>query len=429
MIPEVWAGPEYTHNRVGDEYFDQMDRSGHSIRLDDINRIAWVGAKKVRYPVLWERVAPDGVSKADWSWTDERLGRLRELGVQPIAGLLHHGSGPGYTSLVDPDFPEKLAEFAAAVAERYPWIGLHTPVNEPLTTSRFSGLYGHWYPHGRDKKTWLQTLSNQVKGIVLAMREIRRVNPSAQLLATDDLGKVYSTPLLAYQAEHENERRWLSFDLLLGRLTPEHPLWDNLRLDFGGEAELIWHLENPVEIDYLGLNHYLTSERFLDERMHFYPQEYHGGNGEHSYADVEADRILPLGQFGPHLLLQEAWDRYGIPIAISEAHNGSTRDEQLRWVYYLWQAAKLVNESGPIVRAFCSWAFFGSYDWNRLCISCGTHYEPGAFDVRAPEPRPTAIAHLIRSLAEGREPEWPVLQSPGWWERPERLIYGYAAGE
>ena len=76
--------------------------------------------------------------------------RLRELGIAPIAGLVHHGSGPRHT---EPDSarasPPALAEFAAAVAARYPWIEYWTPVNEPLTTARFSALYGLWYPHAQ----------------------------------------------------------------------------------------------------------------------------------------------------------------------------------------------------------------------------------------------------------------------------------------
>src|SRR3712207_2719887 len=89
---------------------------------------------------------------ADWAWADERLGRLRELGITPIVGLVHHGSGPRHTSLIDPAFADGLAAFARAVAERYPWVAYYTPINEPLTTARFSGLYGHWYPHGRDQR-------------------------------------------------------------------------------------------------------------------------------------------------------------------------------------------------------------------------------------------------------------------------------------
>src|SRR5438105_3017568 len=102
---EVWGGPEYTLNRVGDRYRDQLERSGHAWRLDDLDRFAALGLRALRYPVLWERVAPDALEQPDWRWTDQRLARIRALGMRPIAGLLHHGSGPAYTSLLDPRFP------------------------------------------------------------------------------------------------------------------------------------------------------------------------------------------------------------------------------------------------------------------------------------------------------------------------------------
>ena len=78
--------------------------------------------------------------------------------MRPIVGLVHHGSGPAYTSLLDSGFPEKLARYAGAVARRYPWLTDFTPVNEPLTTARFSGLYGHWYPHGRCDRDYVRAL-------------------------------------------------------------------------------------------------------------------------------------------------------------------------------------------------------------------------------------------------------------------------------
>jgi dTDP-4-dehydrorhamnose reductase len=93
---ELWGGVECTVNRVGETYSDQVCRSGHHDRPDDIALVASTGIKTLRYPVLWERVAPDGLIGADWSWTDDRLDRLRRLGIRPIAGLLHHGSGPTF---------------------------------------------------------------------------------------------------------------------------------------------------------------------------------------------------------------------------------------------------------------------------------------------------------------------------------------------
>ena len=193
----MWGGIECTINRVGDAFFTQLDRSGHLRRDGDLGRFAALGIAALRYPVLWEATAPNGLAAADWSWTDRRLAELRRLGITPIVGLVHHGSGPRHTSLLDPSFAVGLAEFASTVAARYPWVDQWTPVNEPLTTARFSALYGIWYPHACDDRSFVAALFNQCRATVLAMAAIRRVNPAAQLIQTDDLGCTYGTEPLA----------------------------------------------------------------------------------------------------------------------------------------------------------------------------------------------------------------------------------------
>jgi dTDP-4-dehydrorhamnose reductase len=420
---ELWGGVECTINRIGDTYSDQLERSGHLGRIEDLDLFAELGIQAIRYPVQWERVAPYGLKEADWSWTDERLGRLRTLGIRPIVGLVHHGSGPRHTSLLDPSFAEGLATFARAVAERYPWIESYTPVNEPLTTARFSGLYGHWYPHGRDNASFLRAVLMQCQAVVLAMHAIRSVNLAAQLVQTEDLGKTFSTPLLAYQAELENERRWLTFDLLCGRFTSAHPLWNYLRRVGIAEEELAWFAEHPCPPDVLGINYYLTSERFLDENLQRYAGEFHGGNGLHAYADVEAVRIDADLAVGHQARLKEAWERYRLPLAITEAHLNCTREEQLRYLLEAWKAAEHLRDDGIPLRAVTTWSLLGAYDWNTL-LTCPTgFYEPGAFDVRSPRPRPTAIAHLVHMLAQRRTMNHPFLALPGWWHRPVRFYH------
>jgi dTDP-4-dehydrorhamnose reductase len=420
---ELWGGVECTFNRVGDRYFNQLESNGHALRLDDLDRFAGLGIRKIRYPVLWEHTAPDGLQNADWRWADERLDYLRKLGITPIAGLVHHGSGPHDTNLVDPQFPEKLAAYAAAVAERYPWLEYWTPINEPLTTARFSGLYGVWYPHGRDEPTFKTALFNQCKGTALAMRAIRSVNPQAKLVQTEDLGKTYSTPALSYQAYFNNQLRWLGNDLLCGMVTPEHFLWDWL-VDRGkaSEEELFWFCENPCPPDILGMNHYITSERFLDENLANYPKQFHGGNGRHQYADIEAARALSKPTGGIKPLLMEAWKRYQLPMAVTEVHIDSHREDQMRWLAEIWRGAAKAREAGADIRAVTVWSLLGSYDWNSLVTLSQGYYEPGPFDLRSREPRPTAIAQVMRELAEGREPAHPVLSGPGWWRRQDRFL-------
>jgi dTDP-4-dehydrorhamnose reductase len=425
---ELWGGVECTVNRVGDHYLDQFARSGHDRRDDDLDRIAALGVRALRYPLIWERVAPDGLADANWAWADARMARLRALGVRPIVGLVHHGSGPRHTSLLDEAFPAGLAAYAQAVAARYPWAQDYTPVNEPLTTARFSALYGHWYPHARDNHSFATALLTQCKATALAMRAIRAVNPAARLVQTEDVGKIYSTPHMAYQAEFENHRRWLSFDLLCGRIDRSHPMWGYLRDCAISEADILWFQEHPCPPDIVGVNSYLTSERWLDERVERFPARDVGGNGRESYADVAAVHMLPEGIAGPGGLLREAWERYGLPVAVTEAHLGCTREEQLRWLAEVWAAAQACRETGADVRAVTVWSLLGAFDWDSLVTRDAGSYEPGTFDVRGPAPRPTALAELTADLAAGRRPAHPAIAGVGWWRRPDRFIFGRPDG-
>ena len=418
---EMWAGVECSLNRVEDRYFDQLQRGGHYERPDDIERLAALGVRVVRFPVLWERHTEGGQSA--WQWTDEALERLRGHGIRPIVGLVHHGGGPSDTSLVDPRFPERLAEFARSVAERYPWVDAYTPINEPLTTARFATLYGHWYPHARDPRAFAAAMVGQCRAVALAMRAIREVTPQARLIQTEDLGKTHSTRPIAYQAKFENERRWLTFDLLLGRVVAGHPLAGFLRWAGVPREMLATLAAEPCPPDVIGINHYLTSERFLDHRADRYPEWARGGNHRHRYADIEAVRVLREGAVGPYALMRETWERYRRPLAVTEAHLACTREQQLRWLDEVWQAAVRLREEGADIRAVTAWSAFGAHDWASLLTRADGTYEPGLYDLRAPAPRATALATMVRSLATTGEYDHPVLHAEAWWRRDQRLSY------
>ena len=426
---EVWVGLECTVNRVGDRWFDQCEKNGHTERMEDLDRFASLGARRIRYPVLWETAQgsrPDG--EYDFSWAIPRLARLKGLGLEPIAGLCHHGSGPQTTSLVDDSFPEKLARYARAVAEEFPWIGDYTPVNEPLTTARFSGLYGVWYPHGHDNATMIRCLLNEVKGTVLAMREIRKINPEARLVQTDDMGRAQGTPPMFARVAFENERRWLTFDLLFGRVGRHHPLWKWLTANGASESELDWLQENPCPPDVIGINHYPLSNRFLDHRAELYPKQFRceggtPGDGENMRrADLGGPQLFELypdetqcKYIPPMEIYREVCARYDADVAVTEVHIDGPRESQLRWLNEVWQGAKALREEGARMTAVTVWSLLGSFDWNCLCSQCRFYYEPGIFDIRPREPRPTAIASMTRALATEGEYRHPVLEKPWKW--------------
>jgi dTDP-4-dehydrorhamnose reductase len=425
--PEIWGGIECSFNRVGDLYMDQLSYSGHYERSEeDIERFASTGIKAIRYPVIWEKHQPSLQDEIDWSWITRQLEALRSCNIRLIAGLMHHGNGPSFTNLLSNSFPAHFAAYAGKVAQQFPWIEYYNPINEPLTTARFSGLYGIWYPHRKKDKTFATIFFNQMKAIVLGMQEIRKVQPAAKLLQTEDLSKTYSTRLLQYQADFENERRWLTYDVLCGSMGPDHAMWDFFNWLKVPEDLLAYFLEHPCPPDVIGADHYLTSERFLDQKLKQYPVHTHGGNHKHRYADVEAVRVKHPEPSGLALLLRECWDRYGIPIAVTEVHVNGPGSDQIRWFSEVWNICSRLIGEGLKIPAVTSWSLLGSYGWNKLLTEPHGIYEAGAFDLSSGQPVVTDLALFLQAL--GRDPmlKHPALEQKAWWHSADRCLYNVA---
>jgi dTDP-4-dehydrorhamnose reductase len=427
----MWGGLECTLNRVGDSYHNQCEKNGHTKRLSDLALFKNLGIQKLRYPCLWELVAPKNLDHCNWSYLDERLGELRRLEQNFIAGFLHHGSGPMYTSLVDPDFPVKLATYARLFARRYPWVNDYTPINEINTTARFSVLYGHWYPHLKCEISYLKSLLLQCKGTVMAMKEIRAINPCARLIQTDDLGKCQSTDEIKNQCEFENERRWLSWDLISGMVTKDHPLYLWFIKCQIHPKELEWFERNATPPDVIGINHYHLSNRYLDHRVELFPEWSHGGNGFQTYADIGSIDTGLVDPIEPEEIFREAWIRYKRTIAITECHTMGFREAQMRWLAQIWTTCKMLRSEGVDIEAVTAWSLIGTYDWHTLCTKSENFYEAGVFDLRNPEkiPKPTTLSRMVNTLARSENFESPLLGSEGRWRTGRRIIYNAKPGQ
>ena len=118
FVPQTRSG----HRRL-DEY-ELMDHYGHW--REDIDRVAELGVKMLRYGIPWYRVNPaPGVF--DWSWTDEVLDYLvGTKGLTPIIDLMHYGTPLWLDNhFVNASYPRRVAEYASAFAERYRSIVRH----------------------------------------------------------------------------------------------------------------------------------------------------------------------------------------------------------------------------------------------------------------------------------------------------------------
>jgi dTDP-4-dehydrorhamnose reductase len=214
----------------------------------------------------------------------------------------------------------------------------------------------------------------------------------------------------------------MTWDLLTGRVTRDHPLWERLT-SLGFEERLYRIVDDPCPPDVIGVNHYLTSDRFLDHRLARYPGMRPGGNGIMRYVDVEAVRVLQPGPQGLEGALHEAAARYRLPVAVTECHNGCTREEQVRWLNEAWETANALRAEGVRIEAVTAWSLLGSFNWDTLLTRADGRYECGAFDVRRGAPRPTALARAIKAIARGTSQPNVAAAGAGWWRRDVRLSF------
>ena len=118
-------------------------------------------------------------------------------------------------------------------------------------------------------------------------------------------------------------------------------LIDGASIDFKGRIVTPYLFQQLVTREGLAIG--------LDQNFQKYPPHTYGGNKRHRYADVEAVRVSHGYPSGLEVLLKEAWDRYQLPIAVTEVHLHCTREEQLRWFKEKYETCcSLVKEGIPI---------------------------------------------------------------------------------
>jgi dTDP-4-dehydrorhamnose reductase len=422
---EVWAGPECSWLQVGEWACDQLALTGHAERFGDLDLLADLGVRAVRYPVLWGRSDEPGEA-TDWAWAERRLGRLDELGIRPIVGLLHHGFGPAGLDPLDRAWPAAFGRYAAEVARRYPSVRDFLPINEPLATARFAGLYGWWPPYGRDPGTFGRLMLAQAEAYHAAAQAIRSIRPDGRLLANEDVGLSVGGRGCEPRARRHSERRWLGLDLVSGHVDETHPWWFLAAGSRRARRVLDVLRREPQPPDVLGIDYYVTSDRYLDARLSCFPPEYHGADEEGAYADVEVARVSGVELGGFEARIRETWARYELPVALTEVHLAGEPEDQVAWWAEAVDAARRASLRGIPVIGLTAWSTFGAMDWSSILRNpCGS-YATGCFDITGGgEPRLTRLGEAVRATALGER----VAGSPGWWRRPERALYDPGAAQ
>jgi beta-glucosidase/6-phospho-beta-glucosidase/beta-galactosidase len=375
--------------------------NGHSVRVDELEKafhyrhwqqdlalVHELGLRYLRYGPPYYRVhaAPD---RYDWEFTDVVFAEMERLGIVPMVDLCHFGVPDWAGDFQNPDWPALFARYAGAFAARFPWVQFYTPVNEIYVCAKLSTLDGIWNERKRnDDRAFVTALKHLCKANLLAIWEILKVRPDAVFIQSESAEYFHlgcSDPEIVRKAEWENQRRFLSFDLLYS-VPPATNLGVYL-LDNGlTREEFHWFMSHGLgERMVMGNDYYQSNEHVI----------------------VPGGEIRSSGEvFGWSVITRQYFDRYHRPVMHTET-NIRDAGEAPRWLWKEFFNVRYLRDQGVPVLGFTWYSLIDQVDWDSaLALDRGVVNPCGLYDLkRQPHPVAAAYQELIRQF--GSEPLLP----------------------
>ncbi len=322
---------------------DELASTGHyEMWKKDFKLVRELGLRYLRYgPPIYRIFKAPG--QFDWEFTDQAMNEIRKLGIVPIIDLVHFGLPDWMGDFQNPDWPNHLADYARAFAERYPWVRYYTPVNEIYVTAQFSAAFGWWNERLMSDVGFVNNLKHCCRASILAMRAILDIRPDAIFIYSESTEYVHpGSPALVEQAHFMNERRFLSLDLLFGHDVSasmyRYLLAGGMSLDeyrwFMSQRELRSHC-------IMGTDYYITNEHVLR------PDGRSIGAG-----DV----------YGYYVITRQYYERYRLPVMHTETNRAGKH--AVEWLWKEWMNLLRLREDGVPIIGFTWFGLVDMTDWD-----------------------------------------------------------------
>jgi beta-glucosidase/6-phospho-beta-glucosidase/beta-galactosidase len=354
---------------------DQMDACGHYDQWrTDFDCVEEIGIQFLRYgPPLHTSFRAPGLY--DWEFADVTLADLKRRNITPLIDLCHFGVPDWIGNFQNPDFPQLFATYAAAFAERYPWVQLYTPVNEMFICAVFSAKYGWWNEQATDDRSFVTALKHIVKANVLAMIEILKRRPDAIFVQSESSEYFHAdSPAAIGPAEFNNARRFLSLDLNYGRRV-ESEMYEYL-------------LDNGMTRDeyHFFLTHRLKQHCILGN-------DYYMTNEHRVFADGHTESSGEV--FGYSEITRQYYERYHLPVMHTETNlrQGPKGDEAVHWLWKEWANVLRIRNVGIPTVGFTWYSLTDQVDWDTALREQNGNVNPlGLFDLDR-NIRPVGVAY------------------------------------
>ena len=368
------SNPTIEHGRIRR---DQLDECGHYEHWKkDLRLVKDLGLKVLRYGLPYHKTHR-GPGRYDWSFADEAMREIKRLGIVPILDLLHFGVPTWLGNFQNPELPMYFADYAEAVAKRYPWVRFYTPVNEIYVTAKLSAKEGIWNEQLKSDRGFVTALKHCVAASILATQRIAKHRPDCVIVQSESAEYVHeakATP--SPEVTLQNKLRLASLDLLYAH-PPDADVYIHLTDNGMTRAEYEWFMQGePPGYQVMGNDYYGKNEKIL------LPDG----------ATCEAEDVL-----GWYNTTKRYYDRYRKPTMHTET-NHFDPDIAPTWLWKQWFNILRMREVGVPVLGFTWYSLTDQVDWDKaLAKQEGTVNACGLYDLER-NARPVAKAY--RQLLE-----------------------------
>jgi beta-glucosidase/6-phospho-beta-glucosidase/beta-galactosidase len=356
---------------------DLLKECGHYEHLkEDVRLVQEMGLKVLRYGLPYYKIHK-GKGKYDWTFADEAMNEMQRLNITPILDLLHFGVPNWIGDFQNPELPVLFAEYADAVAERYPWVRFYTPVNEIYVTAKMSAKDGIWNEQLKTDKGFVTALKHTVAASILANHAISQRRPDCVIVQSESAEYMHEARSeQSTQVALDNKKRLLSLDLLYAH-QPDADAYQYM-LDNGlTREEYDWFMKGePPGYQIMGNDYYGRNEKIL----------------------------LPDGKtctgedvMGWYQITKEYYERYKKPVMHTETNHFDPK-EASNWLWKQWINILRMRKDGVPVLGFTWYSLIDQIDWDiGLAKKRGKINECGLYDLKR-KIRP--VGNAYRALLE-----------------------------
>ena len=351
---------------------DLLEECGHYENYrKDIALVKDMGLQVLRYGLPMHKVFR-GPSRYDWSFADEAMHEIRRLKITPILDLMHFGVPDWLGNFQNPEVPLQFANYAEAVAKRYPWVRFYTPVNEIYVTAKLSAKDGLWNEQLKSDRGFVTALKHCVAASILATQRIARHRPDCVIVQSESAEYTHSaTSTPNPEIDLQNKLRFASLDLLYAH-PPDADVYIYLTSHGMTRAEYEWFMRGePPGYQVMGNDYYGRNEKIV------LPDG----------TQCEAEDVM-----GWYQMTRRYYERYRKPTMHTET-NHFDPEIAPTWLWKQWINILEMRKVGVPVLGFTWYSLIDQIDWDSALARKDGHVNAcGLYDLDRNE-RPVARAY------------------------------------